>query len=117
MGEEGNEQHIVEAKMTHNGHRDQKQRAKERQLTVMTVVMTLAFFILTTPTFIHILLFRYYDPKSSPEMQIWYGWSGTVVVISNTLNSSINFFLYAFSGAKFRSDFRNLICCHRKRII
>ena len=110
------DQHNEETKMSHEDQGEQRQRVRDRQLTVMTVAMTLAFFIFTAPTFIHLLLFRNYDPKSSTERQTSHAWSGTMVVISNTLNNAFNFFMYALTGSKFRSDFKNLICCQRKRI-
>ena len=109
------ERHKDETKMSQEDQREQRQRVRDRQLTVMTVAMTLAFFIFTAPTFIHLLLFRNYDPKSSPERQTSHAWSGTVVMISNTLNSAINFFMYALTGSRFRSDFKNLIFCQRRR--
>ena len=112
------EENTRETRTSKEDYRDQKERVRDRQLTMMTVAMTLAFFIFTAPTFIHLLLFRFhFDPKSSPETQTLYDLSALVVLIANTLNSSINFFLYTLTGSKFRSDFKKLIYCHQKRIL
>ena len=110
------EENTRETQKSNEDHREQRQRVRDRQLTLMTVAMTLAFFICKAPTFIHLVGFYYYDPQSSPEMQNLYGWSSTVVMILNTLTSAMNFIMYALTGSKFLSDFKNLICFQRKII-
>ena len=87
---------------------------RNRQLTWMTIVMTIAFIVCTLPKFVHILIFRNIDYQHSPARQLWFGWSGTIAQMLNTLNSAINFFMYVLTGSRFRADLLNLFQCRNK---
>ena len=94
---------------------EQKRRIRDRQLTIMTVAMTLAFFIFNVSLFVYIAIFRNVETKNSPQMQTWFGWCITVIHISSTLNCTTNLFMYIITSSKFRSDLKKLFCCHLKR--
>ena len=92
-------------------HQDHKISKTERQLTVMTVVLTLSFLCLTIPKYAHQLAFINIDWQSSPQMVIVFGWSGTITSELHTINSAINFFLYVMTGSKFREDLKTMFQC------
>ena len=99
-----------ESQMSHYKDQiEQKRRIRDRQSTIMTVTMTLAFLIFNLPVFIYIFMFHNVDPNSSSQTQTWFGWCLTVIQISGTLNCTINFFMYSLSGSKFRLRFKKLI--------
>ena len=89
------------------------QSQRERQLTMMTVVVTLAFLVCTLPKFVHILTFHDIESQSSAVRQIVFGWSGSVAQNLHTLNSAINFYMYVLTGSKCRSDLKNLFRCKK----
>ena len=83
---------------------DSKTVKRENQLTAMTVVMTVAFFICVAPYYVRAWL------GASPYLGnvIVRSWASVIVRNLLLLNSAINFFLYAMSGSKFRSDLMTL---------
>ena len=89
------------------------QSQRERQLTMMTMVVTLAFLVCTLPKFVHILIFRNIEYQSSPMRKIVFAWSGFMSQNLNTLNSAINFYMYVLTGSKCRSDLKNLFTCRK----
>ena len=76
----------------------------EKQLTMMTVVMTTAFLVCVTPYYIRTLLLALVDVQN----RIVIDWTNTVARILIVFNSAINFFIYIATGSKFRSDLVNL---------
>ena len=83
----------------------------ERQLTIMTVVLTLTFLCLTMPKYAHQFTFTNIDWQHSPEMVITFGWSAMTTQELYILNHAINFFLYVMTGSKFRQDLRAMFQC------
>ena len=83
----------------------------DRQLTIMTVVLTIAFLCLTMPKYAHQLAWMNIDWQSSTQMVILFGWSGTISQELYILNSVVNFFLYVMTGSKFRQDLRTMFQC------
>ena len=92
----------------------QKRSNTERQLTVMTVVLTLTFLCLTMPKYAHQLAFINIDWQSSAQMVITFGWSAITTQELYILNHAINFFLYVMTLSKFRQDLRAMF--QRKRV-
>ena len=92
-------------------HQDHKISKTERQLTIMTVVLTLSFLCLTMPKYAHQLAFTNIDWQSSPHMHIVFGLSGSITQGLFILNSAINFFLYVMTGSKFREDLKAMFQC------
>ena len=80
----------------------------ERQMYVILVLVTSGFLILTTPYYI-LPIFIHFGPGSSPDyfakFHLWFN----VIEKTYFTNNGINFFLYAMSGNKFRSDLLRLI--------
>ena len=82
-----------------------KDNNKERQLTIMTVVTTIALLLLTLPKYAHQVVFMNIDWTISGHR------SAFVTHALYILNSGINCFLYVMTGSKFRSDLRTLLQC------
>ena len=78
---------------------DNKKANQEKQLTIMTVVMTTAFFFCITPYYARALFLVIDMPKSITRR-----WINVLARILILLNSAINFFIYVMTGSKFRSD-------------
>ena len=89
--------------------RDAKTTKMENQLTTMTVVMTAAFFICVAPYYILAVLYVF--PNAGNPLAL--AWTATICRNLILLNSGINFYLYALSGSKFRSDVTELFCTKR----
>ena len=98
----------VKPKIAESHH---KQSNIERQLTIMTVVLTLTFLCLTMPKYAHQFAFINIDWRSSPEMVIMFGASGIITQELYILNHAINFFLYVMTGSKFKQDLRAMFQC------
>ena len=87
---------------------------RERQLTVMTVAMTLAFLLCTMPMHVFGVVWTNIEYQRSVRMQIMFELTGCIVQSLVTLNCAINFYLYILTGSKFRSDLKMLFrCCRR----
>ena len=93
-----------------NNGKHSKMSKLERQLTVMSLVMTFAFTCCTIPRHAHTMLLIRMDYKSSPQKFSTFIWSGASTNALYILNSAINCFLYCISGAKFRADIAKLFC-------
>ena len=86
----------------------EKMSKRQKQLTIMTMAMTMAFVICVMPWYsVRVILLV-------NDWPLW-GYSSTLdlvtMVLHNlyVLNSAINFFLYAMAGSKFRSDLMTLL--------
>ena len=88
-----------------------KRSSTERQLTIMTVVLTLTFLCLTMPKYAHQFAFINTDWQSSQQMLFTFGWSAVTTQELYILNHAINFFLYIMTGSKFRQDLRAMFQC------
>ena len=101
----------VDPKTATAGHQDRKTSKAERQLTIMTVVLTLSFLCLTMPKYAHHLAWMNIDWQSDQQMVVTFGTSSITTQELYILNSAVNFFLYAMTGSKFRRDFIGMFKC------
>ena len=96
------------AARTSSEHQERKMKKRERQLTMMNVVMTAVFFLLTMPRHVKTFVFLgWYDAE--PHMLVAYSWTSIVAHNLYTLNSAVNFFVYVMTGSKFRGDLVKLL--------
>ena len=95
--------------------REQMMTARDRQLTVMTVVMTMAFLMCVPPCYLRAVLFFFLKSLSYDDMSPIRALVSVVTDNLLMLNSVINFFLYVMTGSKFRSDLTALfrLPCYR----
>ena len=96
-------------------NQEERRKRWERQLTIMTIVMTTAFMICILPSFIHDPVFSNsfpHVPCRTPQLRLAFPWSEMITQNLLAFNSAINFFVYVVSGSKFRKDLMNL--CQRK---
>ena len=92
----------------------QSRTQRDRQLTVMTVAMTLAFLLCTVPLLVHVAVWRNIEYQSSARRQVMFQLTGCIVNTLGTLNAAINFYMYILTGSKFRSDLKKLFYCHNR---
>ena len=83
-------------------------RKRERQLTIMTMVMTLACLVCIMPLHIMRMVLFLTGTNNSAHTNVTLIWLRTVFHNLSVFNSVINFFLYVFTGSKFRSDLMTL---------
>ncbi|XP_041374224.1 growth hormone secretagogue receptor type 1-like [Gigantopelta aegis] len=88
----------------------------QRQLTVMLLLVSFAFLVLTGPMGILLLLSRYtWHPETLGELAVS---KLTHSVVDNMMyaNHAINFVFYCMSGRRFRDEVRKMFCftCTRK---
>ena len=87
---------------------------REGQLTVLLLMITFTFILLTAPQHATHIYYMYTDQAASIEAYAQFMFASH---LSNKLfytNNAINFLLLTVSGSKFRQDFKNLFCCGRK---
>ena len=85
--------------------------ARDKQLTMMLLLVTFTFLLLTLPQYVRYLVAILWNYTTSPQDYANYI---LLVHISNKLfflNSGCNFFLYCLSGRKFGQDLMRLFTC------
>ena len=87
----------------------------QRQLTVMLLVVTTTFLLLTSPQYVRYIIFSFLDITQDEQT---FAFATLFYHLTNKLfytNSAVNFFLYCIAGSKFRSDVRLLWRRHFNR--
>ena len=85
----------------------------ERQITVMLLLVTFGFLILSTPGYIMVFYTNYIDVRKSAHTFAGYYLFYNVGQKTFYSNYGINFFLYVISGRKFREDLIKLFSCQK----
>lgn len=88
----------------------------EKQLTVMLVVVVIAFLLLRLPYAVIHYIFEFRENIWNPvtnelSLDLW-----TCIQITGifaSMNYTTNFYLYCLAGSAFRGQFVALICCKR----
>ncbi|CAH1783616.1 unnamed protein product [Owenia fusiformis] len=91
--------------------------SRQRQLTLMLLLVTFTFILLTLPQYIRYTLYVTLDYHSSAKLYALYT---LIYHISNKLwftNCAVNFYLYCLVGEKFRRDLKTLFSRESKRPI
>ncbi|XP_041374812.1 growth hormone secretagogue receptor type 1-like [Gigantopelta aegis] len=87
----------------------------QRQMTVMLLLVTFAFLILTGPMGIVLMLGRYsWHPETVEEKAV----SKLIhSIVDNMMyaNHAVNFVLYCMSGRRFRDEVKDMFCCRTCR--
>ena len=88
----------------------EKSRTKSSDLQVFAILLlvTFAFLILTTPSYVFFLFVMFVDFTKTPQRFAGYFLFYNIAHKMQFTNHGINFFLYVISGKKFRTDLRNL---------
>ena len=95
-----------------NKKRESVMNKRDRQLTVMTVVMTLTFLVCVPPYYARSLVYLLLDSPTYEQVMLIRAWMSTVFTNLMTRNSAINFFLYVMTGSKFRADLMRILMFH-----
>ncbi len=89
--------------------REARESRQQAQLTVMLLVVTFAFLLLTLPQYVRYIMFSFLNITRDEET---FAFATLFYHLSNKLfytNSSVNFYLYCIAGSKFRNDLRFLL--------
>ena len=89
----------------------QTMRNSERKITITLLLVTFVFLILSIPGLVMVFYTNYIDVRRSAHTFAGYYLFYNVAQKAVYTNHGINFFLYAISGKKFRTDLINLFCC------
>ena len=100
------------------GHRKdqgqgQRMKNSEKQITIMLLLVTFVFIILSTPGCVVVYYRIFVDVRKSPHTFAGYYLFDQVAQKTYYTNYGINFFLYVISGKKFRADLLQLFNCLR----
>ena len=87
-----------------------KMSSREKQLTIMTVTMTMVFVLCTMPRYATYAAQLMYmaNPSDGNVLRL----AGLVSHTLYVTNSACNFFLYIISGSKFRADLKDMFTCN-----
>ena len=86
----------------------------ERQITIMLLLVTFGFLILSTPGYVMLSYTNYIDVRKSAHTFAGYYLFYNVGQKTYYSNYGINFFLYVISGKKFREDLIKLFSCPKQ---
>ena len=89
-------------------------KSRETQLTVMLLLVTFTFLLLTLPLYARYIFTIAVDYQSDPFLYALYIF---LYHLSNKLyftNNAINFYLYCIGGAKFRADLLKVLSCEKQ---
>lgn len=83
---------------------------QDKQITRMLLVVSFSFLILTTPMAVILIAGKYIEVPTGSVEEAILNLLRTVSYLLQSLNHSINFFLYTVSANKFRQQFLSLVC-------
>ncbi|CAL8069276.1 unnamed protein product [Calicophoron daubneyi] len=90
----------------------EKVRSSERhRITVMLIVVVVAFCIFTMPSAVVHLIKKLTDSRNE-HTKMRLAIAGSFVNLALAINSSLNFFLYSWLSKRFRQTFYTIIKCH-----
>ena len=81
----------------------------EMSLTIMLLLVTFTFLFLTTPVYVYYLYYMDGSYLENPNAYATFVFYGYVTTKLYQTNYSINFFLYALGGSKFRNQLKTLL--------
>ena len=93
----------------HNNSQVMKMKQVETQLTRMLVLIATVHVILFLPSYIRFVYSQIVDVRGSPDVYAGFFFFVHLSFKLYATNSGINFFVYLFSGLKFRNDLKILL--------
>lgn len=89
--------------------------SQQKQITTMLLTTSIMFILLIMPNCVFFIAREYWTWKETPLGNAQYYLVYQLVFLLSDLNHAVNFYLYCFSGRKFRQKFKDLILCRRKQ--
>ncbi len=90
-----------------------KVKNSETQIYMILFLVTFAFLLLTTPSYVFFFFVRTFNFIPNPKFLGVFYLCQQIAHKTFFVNSGINFFLYVLSGSKFRNDVLKLFQCHK----
>ena len=84
-----------------------------RQITVMLLLVTSAFIVLTMPVAVMLIAEKYWEPQTPHEAEVREMVSTITACLMYT-NHAVNFILQNAGAARFRNELCTLFCCYKK---
>ena len=88
-----------------------RKKERDKQLTRMLLFVTFAYVILTAPQYTRQTLQLMINFSTSPESHSIFTFITAIFIRLYYMNFAINFYLYFFTGSKFRMDLFRMLCC------
>ena len=83
------------------------------------IVVSTAFVVLTLPITVKNILFSLYTSDFTPFLKQQYiavrSFFDSLAYMLVYWNYAINFYVYCLTGTRFRREFKNIVCCRRKK--
>ncbi len=83
----------------------------EMQLTVMLMLVSFIFLLLSLPQYVRYIVFNLIDYEKTPWLHAIYTMCYQISHKLYITNAGVNFFLYVVGGSKFRQDLKELFRC------
>ncbi|UJR32913.1 hypothetical protein I4U23_020374 [Adineta vaga] len=108
----------IKRKTNASGKSISSSSTRHRQLSIMLMIVTFAFVILTLPSCIYFVFFRHRMPKTN-DVRIFRHLVQICLGSVQFTSHAINFFLYCFSATNFREELRDFLreLCLRRSFI
>ena len=91
-----------------------KDSVRERNLTVMLMLVSFTLLALTMPMYIRLMVYSFVDTMSSVNTYALYTFMWNLTSKLFFTNNCCNFLLYCLGGTKFRQDLLSLFPCFLK---
>ena len=88
--------------------KDKQKSKNEASLTVMLLLVTFAFLLLTTPLFVFYVVYLIKDNLASSKSYAEFAFTVYFTSMLWTSNAAVNFYLYCLGGSKFRKDLKGI---------
>ena len=116
LSEQGNKKIFTcSFKLQRQNTKVNSKQSRDNQLTMMLLLVTFTFLVLTLPQYVRYLLAIFWNYYANAED---YASFLLLAHASNRIfyvNSACNFFLYCMSGSKFRQDVKDLFTLRKKQ--
>ncbi|KAF5402167.1 7 transmembrane receptor [Paragonimus heterotremus] len=85
--------------------------SEKNRITVMLILVVLAFIVFTLPSAILLLARELLFINRDPQVDLKWKIAGNFINLGISINSTLNFFLYSWLSRRFRRTFYSLILC------
>ncbi|KAF6773684.1 hypothetical protein AHF37_06692 [Paragonimus kellicotti] len=85
--------------------------SEKNRITVMLILVVLAFIVFTLPSAILLLARELLFINRDPQVNLKWKIAGNFINLGISINSTLNFFLYSWLSRRFRRTFYSLILC------
>ena len=101
------------------GQQIDNRQVKASATTVTVIAVSVAFVVLKLPLDVKNILFSLYTSDFTSSLKLQYiavqYFFDSLAYVLTYCNYSINFYVYCLTGTRFRREFKDIVCCLRKK--